>query len=65
MIFSRIISDIIWYWHKKHPPLSKNPEWRKAHRAEKIAAGRGNTRAIGKARVAKSRALHDDMRGVV
>jgi hypothetical protein len=57
MTLSRIISDIAWWWRRKHPPLTRNAAWRKAHDAETIARRRNCTRDIGKARRAKRDAV--------
>lgn len=63
MTLTRIIEEIMWWWKRTHPPVSSIPAWRKAQEAERRARRRNCTREIGKARAAKSRALHDDMRG--
>lgn len=61
MNLSRIISDIMWFWRRKHPPMRSIPAWREAARAEANAARRGCTRDVGRARKAKRDALHASM----
>ena len=62
MTLSRIIADVVWFWQRRHSPLSSLPEWRKAREAEQIARRRGCTQAIGRARKAKYQAVHAALR---
>lgn len=64
MISFRIVSEIMWFWRKLHPPLSKNSAWRKAREAECNAIRRNCTKDIGRARQDMSKAVLDDLRRV-
>jgi hypothetical protein len=59
----RMISEISSWWQRRHPAVASLPAWKRAQEAERRAERRKCTRAIGAARAAKSKALHDDMRG--
>lgn len=61
MTLSRIISDIMWFWQRKHPPLKANRAWRQADDAERRAIKRGCTQAIHKARKAKRDAIRREL----
>lgn len=64
MIISRWISDISWWWQRRHSPLASLPEWNAAKQAEKRAKAIGCTREIGRARKNMNRAVHAALRGV-
>lgn len=61
---NRWISNIIWWWQRRHSPLSSLPDWRKAKEAERHALSRGCTQAIHKARRQKYDAVHSALRGL-
>lgn len=63
MTFNRIISDIAWFWRKRHTSLRKLPGWRRAADAYAMAKRRGCTQEIGKARREMRQAVLDDLRG--
>ena len=60
---NRWISNIIWWWQRRHNPMASLPEWRKAKEAEKHGLSRGCTRAVGRARKDLNRATHAALRG--
>lgn len=62
---NKLIREIIWWWQRRHSPLSNLPEWRKAREMEAHALRRGCTQAIGRARKSKQEAVHAALRGPV
>lgn len=60
----RSLSDLFWWWSKKHPSLRKLPSWRRAADAELIAKHRGCTQDIHRAREEMRKAVLDDLRRV-
>lgn len=64
MTFSRMISDALWWWRKRHPVLRQIPAWKRAADAEVIARKRGRTQDIGRARKAMRKAVLDELRRV-
>lgn len=57
MTLSRLVSEITWWWSRKHPPMSRIPEWKKLDEAEKRARRRGCTQDIGRASKGKRAAV--------
>ena len=64
MTLARMISDIVWWWRKRHPALRRIPDWKRAADAYAVARRRGCTQAIGRAREAMRKAVLDDLRRV-
>jgi len=60
----RIVSDIMWLFHKRHGGMSKLPAWRKASEDLATAKRTGSTQAIHRARKEMRKAVLDDLRRV-
>lgn len=62
---TRIIQEILWWWNCRHKPMRKDSAWRKADEAERAAKASGFTQGIGRARLAKARAINLALRSHV
>jgi hypothetical protein len=60
---NRWISNIIWWWQRRHNRLASLPEWKRADHAHRDALARGCTQAVHRATQDKRNAIHSALSG--
>lgn len=60
---NRWVSNIIWWWQRRHNPMTSLPEWREGNEIERRGLRTGCTQAVGRGRKVKHQAVHAALRG--